>query len=125
MTDVDNLPDEQRAEIVRQIKDLLGTQVVEFLSHRGIQVDDLLGLLPLGKRMQEEREAKGFSISQVAKALRVAQYRIRACEDAQLNSLDRGILVRYAHLLGLTEFWEQWAAKNAELTSRYKLPSKI
>ena len=72
----------------------------------------------MSKKCSEERERAGLSIKDAARLLSVPQYGIRAVESVQIRNVAPLLLRNYLDLLGLTDWYSEWAHANAELARR-------
>lgn len=79
-------------------------------------------LMSLMAKCTEARERKGLGIKEVAKKLKVPQYRIKGIEGAgRIGDADADVLRRYVELLGIGRWVKRWVAANGELAVRIGL----
>ena len=81
---------------------------------------DLIRFYPVGEKCKQVREEKGLTIKQIAKLMRVPQYRLRAVEDSSLRYILFDVLEQYIYYLGLTHWFIQWRNKNKDVYRRLK-----
>ena len=63
--------------------------VVGYAEQRGISVEDTVRYMSLASRLREARESAGLSLKEVAKRLKLPQYRIRDAESSAENAVAR------------------------------------
>jgi Helix-turn-helix domain len=76
------------------------------------QVEETIRLFSLAKRCSSARERKGLTIADVAKELKVPQYRLKAIESCRAAELEPNVLERYIRFLGLNRWYSQWVSAN-------------
>jgi hypothetical protein len=86
-----------------------------FFSRR--QVERTVRMLPLGARCSEARERLGASLTDVARQLRVPQYRVRAIESGSLHEIQLEVLEKYIAFLGLQRWYAKWRRANRALVA--------
>jgi hypothetical protein len=62
----------------------------------------------LGSQLKAVREARGQSIADAARAIKSAQYKLKALESGTLGSAEAGLLERYVAHLDLAAWFEEW-----------------
>lgn len=107
------------------IASILGEESLAHLREVGVKAQDVIRLAPLARRLKAEREQMDESIKEIARLLKVPQYKLRACENATILRIDWSVLPRYAAHLGLKAFWQKWAQANQEFTIRHNLPLSL
>jgi transcriptional regulator with XRE-family HTH domain len=102
-------------KLSRGVVALLGPPAVELAQGLGVHLDDVVRFLAVKSRCVAAREKAGLTLQDVAKQLRVPQYRIRDIESGHLNRITPSLLREYIELLGLTAWYEEWSLSNPEL----------
>ena len=77
-------------------------------------VEQTLRFLPVAKRCAAARERRGETIAEVAKELKVPQYRLKDIESGQLTAVDSAVLEQYISFLGLRRWFSRWANANQD-----------
>ena len=85
------------------------------------RADDTIRWHALGARCAQARGARG--IRDVAVALGIPQYRIRAIESGRLTELRLDLARRYFRFLAIEAWVERWCRANQELATRVGLMS--
>jgi tetratricopeptide (TPR) repeat protein len=83
-----------------------------------IDTEAFVRLRPLNDAFTRAREARGLSIKDVSKALKVPQYRLCDIEGASRRHFHHAVFVKYRDFLDLGDFTARWARDNAELAER-------
>ena len=94
--------------------------VVGYAERRGISVEDTVRYMSLASRLREARESAGLSLKEVAKRLKIPQYRIRDAESSAENAVGE-VLEQYVSLVGAGEWYMEWSRRNPELAKRISL----
>lgn len=84
--------------------------------------EEIFRMFTLGKKFEKERIDAGKSIKNLAQELKVAQYRVKAIEQAQVGQIEPTVLQKYSDYLGLNEWCFEWAAINEELAEKLGIP---
>lgn len=114
-----NFPDDELiAQMGRAIAATFGSPIMELVQKFGLSVEDTTRFHLVSKKCREERERAGLSIKEAARRLLVPQYRIRAVESVEIRNVAPMFLRNYLELLGLTDWYSEWARANAELARR-------
>jgi hypothetical protein len=114
-----NFPDDEFiARIGRGIAATFGSPLMELVQKLGLSVEDTIRFHLVSKKCREERERVGLSIKDAARRLSVPQYRIRALESVEIRNVAPTVLRNYLDLLGLSDWYSEWAHANAELARR-------
>jgi Helix-turn-helix domain len=114
-----NFPDDEFiARIGRGIAATFGSPLMELVQKLGLSVEDTIRFHLVSKKCREERERVGLSIKDAASRLSVPQYRIRALESVEIRNVAPTVLRNYLDLLGLSDWYSEWAHANAELARR-------
>jgi transcriptional regulator with XRE-family HTH domain len=112
------LTDTQVADVVRGMLDLFGPAVSRALMVAGIDPREQVRWQIVAARCRQEREKRGFTIREVAKAMAVPQYRVKDIEESQVGSIELAVLTRYLDFLGLGTWIEGWQRANPQLAAR-------
>jgi transcriptional regulator with XRE-family HTH domain len=116
-----NFPDDDLiARVERGIAATFGSPLMELVQKFGFSVEDTIRFHLISKKCREERERAGLSIKDAARRLSVPQYRIRAVESVEIRNVAPMVLRNYLDLLGLTDWYSEWAHANAELARRFE-----
>ena len=113
----DLLDEQQVATVTSLLRASLGGEVFSLAEQYGLRVEDCVRYMSVASRLQEEREIAGLSIKDVAARLGLPQYRIRDAESSALN-VQAYVLLRYADLVGLSEWYQEWSRQNPEFLER-------
>lgn len=114
-----NFPnDELIARIGRGIAATFGLPLMELVQKAGVSIEDTIRFHLVSKKCRDERERAGLSIKDAARLLSVPQYGIRAVESVEIRNVAPLLLRNYLDLLGLTDWYSEWALANAELARR-------
>jgi hypothetical protein len=97
---------------------LLGPPAMELADKLGVRVDDVVRFFAVTSRCIATREKAGLTLQDVAKRLRVPQYRIRDIESGHLNRIAPVVFRKHIELLELTAWYREWSASNPELAKR-------
>jgi hypothetical protein len=92
-----------------EVRRVVGAGWTAALDHSGISIEDNIRWSLLGTRCRQAREALGVSIKEVAKGLKVPQYRLQAIETGTLRDVEPEIADRYFARLGITRWVARWA----------------
>jgi hypothetical protein len=84
---------------------------------------NLPGTPPPGRRCAERRRARGWSVKEASKQLKVPQYRLTDIEAGQLRSIEPPILAAYVSHLGLRRWYRRWASLSPEVARLVALKS--
>jgi hypothetical protein len=91
---------------------------MELVQKADLSIEDTIRFHLVSKKCREERERAGLSIQDAARRLSVPQYGIRALESVEIRNVAPLLLRNYLDLLGLTDWYSEWAQANAELARR-------
>jgi hypothetical protein len=91
---------------------------MELVQKAGLSIEDTIRFHLVSKKCRDERERAGLSIKDAARRLSVPQYQIRAVESVEIRNVAPLLLRNYLDLLGLTDWYSEWAHANAELALR-------
>ncbi len=103
---------------VEGIRKMLGPEIMSTLSSHSLGPRDHVRYHPVGASCREARERRGVTVRDVARQLRVPQYRIRAVENASLREIEPTILKQYAGFLKLDAWLARWVRANPDLARR-------
>ncbi len=73
----------------------------------------------VGEVCRQQREARGATLKEAARACRLRQRDLRQIEGSQVEFLSGEVLRRYADWLGLRDWLEQWLRVNGDLAGLY------
>lgn len=119
------LTDPEIRLVAAEVRRLVGADCAVTLEESGIQIEDTIRFTSLGARCREARETLGKTLPQLARQLKVPQYRLRAIENGRVREVEPEIAARYFEHLGITEWIARWARRNAELARRLSIaPTK-
>ena len=76
------------------------------------QVEQTVRLFSLAKRCSAARERRCLTITDVAKELKVPQYRLKAIESCRAAELEPNVLDQYIRFLGLNRWFSRWVSAN-------------
>jgi hypothetical protein len=96
------------AALADQVVTLFDPPVREYIRTSGIDVTAIVRFQAVARRCREARENKSQTIKDVAVALKVPQYRLRAIEEVTLSEVIPEILDRYIEYLGLSSWYARW-----------------
>lgn len=94
--------------------------VVGYAERRGIRVEDTVRYMSLASRLREARERAGLSLKEVAKRLKLPQYRIRDAESSAENAVGE-VVEKYVGFVGVGKWYKEWSRHNPELAKRISL----
>jgi ribosome-binding protein aMBF1 (putative translation factor) len=100
------------------LRQALGPEIVATIRSYGIDMDATLRFSSVAEKCRAAREERGFSLKQVALKLKVPQYRLREIEDARTKAIDGAMLDAYVELLGIKQWFCQWAKQNRALHAK-------
>ncbi len=112
----DILDEQQVTKVATLLKASMG-DVVGYAERLGVSVEDTVRYMSLGSRLTEAREGAGLSVKEVAKRLKLPQYRIRDAESSA-EKVVGGVLEKYVRLVGLGDWFKEWSGQNPELAKR-------
>ena len=95
-----------------------GPHIMSSLSSRGSDLRDHLRFHPVGASCTEARERRGLTVRDVARHLRVPQYRLRAVESSLFPEIEPEVLKQYVGFLKLDSWLARWARANPGLARR-------
>jgi hypothetical protein len=116
--DLPILNDDAVSQLSSAVAALCGPTAMQLARQAGVNVEDVVRLLPLTRRCVQAREKMGLTIKDAAKRLRVPQYRLHDIESGLASQWRLAILSDYLEILGLTEFYAQWSQANPEFAKR-------
>jgi hypothetical protein len=114
------LTDDEVAAISNAAVEFLRSNLGQHPFFNRPQVERTVRMLPLGTRCAEARERIGASVKDVARELRVPQYRVRAIESGSLRQIQLEVLEKYISFLGLQRWYGKWRAANQALLGELK-----
>jgi len=106
------------AELSRATLDFLRRNFGDGLPLSLEQVRETVGFLPVAKRCSAVRERKGLTVSDVARELKVPQYRLKAIESCSVAQVNLDVLHAYIKFLGLSGWYNTWARSNKTASRR-------
>ena len=115
----DILNERQVATVSKLLRASMG-DVVGYAERRGVSVEDTVRYMSLAARLREARESAGLSSKEVAKKLKLPQYRIRDAESSAGNVVG-DVLEKHVSLVGLGEWYNEWSRHNPDLAGRISL----
>lgn len=116
------LSEDQVKEMTERLMENLPEGVGQYLAEMLIDPEEIVRMFTLGKKFEKERIDAGKSIKNLAQELKVAQYRVKAIEQAQVGQIEPTVLQKYSDYLGLNEWCFEWAAINEELAEKLGIP---
>ena len=112
------LSDEEVDLLARAMRAVLGPAFAEIPRHLTVRVDDIVRWASLTARCEQARAERGISIKDVALALRLPQYRLKAVEAGTLREIKGEVALQYFRFLGMERWVKRWARANRELAVR-------
>ena len=103
------------AEVTRltaALRKALPSQFRETFASLGFDIRRHVQCTDLASQLKATREARGHSVPEVARILRVAHYKIATAETGQFRSLGLPTLKRYVAFLELADWFEAWQSSN-------------
>jgi len=100
------------------VRAVLGTVFAQIPRHMTVRVDDIVRWASLTARCEQARAQQGLSIKDVALALRLPQYRLKAVEAGTLSEIKGEVALQYFRFLGIERWVKRWARANRELAVR-------
>ena len=119
MKESDILDEQHVATVSKLLRTSMG-DVVGYVERLGLSVEDTVRYMSLASRLREARESAALSLKEVAKTLRLPQYRIRDAESSAENVVGE-VLEKYVSLVGLGEWYNKWSRHNPDLAKRISL----
>jgi transcriptional regulator with XRE-family HTH domain len=112
------LTDAEVSTLVRGVRSVFGDGFGALVKSYGIDVEEEVRFTAVAKRCVEERAARGWSLKEVARQLKVAQYRLRDIEAGHVRSVDPEVLHAYVSHLGLESWYGRWKRSSPDLATR-------
>jgi hypothetical protein len=109
---------------VAGIRLLFGDGIMGEVRRFGIDLEGSTRFYAVSAKCKEAREAKGLSIKETARALRVPQYRIKQVEQGHIRSLQPEVLRAYVSFLGLDRWAQRWGSANRGLAEHLGLKKR-
>lgn len=112
------------AEVVAlsgKIRRLVGPIAGKSAAGAGLRVDDVVRWTAVRTRCEQVRGCRRLSIKDVAVALQLPQYRLRAIEAGRLHELKADMAQRYFSFLGMDGWITDWCIANQDLARRARL----
>ena len=94
--------------------------VVGYAARLGVGIEDTVRYIAVAEQLRKARETAGMSVKEVASRLGVPQYRIRDAESNGAVAMG-AVLEKYARLVGLHQWYEEWSQHNLDLARRISL----
>jgi hypothetical protein len=88
------------------------------------QVEQIVRLFPLAKRCSAARKRRDLTIADVARELRVPQYRLKAIESCRPAEVEPRVLDQYVRFLRLSRWYSRWARANQAHWPRPRQPTE-
>lgn len=114
----DVLTRRQVESVAAEIRRVLGDDLVARTADYGVDVEAMVAFGPVAAHVQQAREAEGLALKDLARELRVPQYRIRDIEGSRINEIDPDVLRRVIERFGLGEWYRTWADANPQVAGR-------
>jgi hypothetical protein len=106
------LTDGEVGEVVRGVRTVFGDTFATLAESLGLNLEEGVRFMPVAKRCEERRCARGGSVKEVAAQLKVPQYRLKDIEAGHVRRIRPGILHAYLSHLGLASWYRGWARRN-------------
>jgi transcriptional regulator with XRE-family HTH domain len=110
------------SQVVHGIRNVFGERFAALAASYGLDLEEGVRFMPVAKRCEERRAAQNWAIRDVAKALRVPQYRLKDIESGHVRNVRPEILHAYVSHLGLTSWYRRWEHANPGIARRVGLP---
>ena len=110
------LNNDQVQEMSRQLRGLFPLGAHDLLSK--VSIDSTVRMLSISQTFKEVREKTGKTIKEVAKVLKVPQYRLKAIEAGTVERILPEILRGYSKFLDIDAWCSHWAKKNESLAKK-------
>ena len=104
--------------MARQVRHFVGPILGDSPFAADIRVEDGVRWAAVRARCEQARGARGVGIRDVAVALGLPQYRLKAIEAGTLRELKPDMAQRYFAFLGIDEWVTKWCAANRGLARR-------
>jgi Helix-turn-helix domain len=112
------LTDAEVATLVRGVRSALGDGFGALVESYGLDLEQGVRFTAVAKRCVEERAARGWTLKEVARPLKVAQYRLRDIEAGHVRSVEPEVLHAYVSHLGLQSWFGRWKRSSPDLATR-------
>ena len=106
------LTDAEVTQVAEGVRAFLGPTFEALARSYGLDLDASVRFAPVAKRCQEERQASGLSIRDMAHHLNVAQYRLKDIEAGHVKRIQPSALHAYVSQLGLRSWYRRWERSN-------------
>jgi hypothetical protein len=114
------LDDALVGELSRAVSDLLGPTAMSAAGDLGVSVEDTIRFLAVTRQCMQARGKAELEIRDLAKKLKVPQYRVRDIEAGYIRQIRPEVLRAYIEILGLTEWYAAWSRANPDLAERLR-----
>lgn len=115
------LTDDEVRALAKATKAFLGPEIMAISKSYDLSIEDSLRYMSLSARLEDSRTARGLTLKETAKELKVPKYRLEDVEKGAIKNLMPGLLVEYVAFLGLKAWLGKWKKANADLSARLGL----
>ncbi|MBW2063344.1 MAG: helix-turn-helix domain-containing protein [Deltaproteobacteria bacterium] len=112
------LSDQEVKKISAAMHYILDPRFLEQGRKHGLNVEEIVRFQAVSYRCKEAREKLEMSIKEVALALKVPQYKLRAIEKGSLKQIEPEVLQKLLAFLGLKRWFRRWKEANPQLAKR-------
>jgi transcriptional regulator with XRE-family HTH domain len=112
------LTDAEVTTLVRGVRSVLGDGFGALVKSYGMDLEEGVRFTAVAKRCVEERAARGWTLKEVARQLKVARYRLRDIEAGHVRSVEPEVLHAYVSHLGLESWYGRWKRSSPDLATR-------
>ena len=114
----DILTRSQVESVAAGVRRLLGDELGAKISAYGLDVEAMVAFGIVAAHVQQAREAEGLTIRDLARELRLAQYRVRAIENGRISEIDSDVLRLVIKRLVLGSWYASWTEANPQVAGR-------
>ncbi len=118
------LTDAEVHTVALKVRAALGSAFSGLVKSHGLELEEGIRFMPVAKRCEECRCARGLNLKSVAAQLGVPQYRLKDVEAGNVRQVRPEVLHAYLSHLELASWYRTWARMNVELARRLELPPK-
>jgi hypothetical protein len=95
--------------------DIIGHQIHDVPMPSMHEIEKTMRYLSLGAKLREGRERMKITVKEVAKQLKVPQYKIKALEKGPFREFDSSVFREYISFLGVQRWFNKWKTANQSL----------